>query len=121
MARPRPLTPLTGKQRRHLRGLGHHVEPVVQIGHQGLTEAVAKAVDEALEHHELIKVKVGKNAPEGDRPALADQLKDRLRCYVVQTMGRVITLYREAKDEERRVIKLPVPRADDPEDDAGEG
>ncbi|MCA9554252.1 MAG: ribosome assembly RNA-binding protein YhbY [Myxococcales bacterium] len=121
MARPaakkKPLEPLTGRQRKHLRGLGHHVEPIVQIGHQGLTDAVAKAVDEALEHHELIKVKVGKNAPDPDRPAIADQLKDRLRCHVVQTMGRVITLYREASDEERRTITLPAVRPDEPEEE----
>ncbi|HET9934754.1 MAG TPA: YhbY family RNA-binding protein, partial [Polyangiaceae bacterium] len=48
---------LSGKQRRYLRSLGHELSPVVQIGHQGLTEAVLSAIDQALETHELIKVR----------------------------------------------------------------
>ena len=48
---------LTNGQRRHLRGLGHHLRPVVQIGHHGLTEGLVTALDKALETHELVKVK----------------------------------------------------------------
>ena len=58
-----PRMPLTGKQRQHLRALAHHLEPVVQIGHEGPTEAVLAQINEALEAHELIKVKIGGECP----------------------------------------------------------
>ena len=50
--------PLTGKQRRALRALGHHLEPVVLVGQNGITDGVVAAVDQALHDHELIKVKL---------------------------------------------------------------
>lgn len=98
---------LTGKQRRHLRALGHALDPVVQIGHQGLTEPVANAVDEALEAHELIKVKVGKNAPDTDRAAVGAEVAAAVGAALVQTVGRVIVLYRPAKEKKARRIELP--------------
>ena len=59
--------PLTGKQRRALRALGHHLEPVVIIGQSGVTEGIIAAVEQALKDHELIKVKIneGPDAPGG--------------------------------------------------------
>ena len=107
MVKRRPSENLTGKQRRHLRGLGHALDPVVQVGHQGLTAPVAKAIDEALEHHELIKVRLGKNAPEREQDDVGASLEDKLGCHVVQEIGRVMLVYREAKEPEDRRIKLP--------------
>ena len=53
---------LTGKQRRYLRGLGHELKVVVQVGKGGIDDGVIAAVDQALTDHELIKLKVGDNA-----------------------------------------------------------
>ena len=58
---------LTGKQRRALRALGHHLEPVVQVGHAGITDGVVAALEQALWDHELVKVKLGSEAPGGRR------------------------------------------------------
>lgn len=110
MSNRRPKADLTGKQRSQLRGLGHALEPVVQIGHQGLTEGLFDAVHEALAHHELIKVRVGKNVPDPDKKALQDALCERLGAHGVQSVGRVLLMYRQAKEPEDRKIKLVVPK-----------
>ncbi len=98
------MSALTGKQRRHLRALGHHLGAVVQIGHEGVTEAVVKQADAALEAHELIKVKVSENAPD-DRKATAATLAERCGAHLAQVLGRTALLYRRRK--EKPAIVLP--------------
>lgn len=103
--KPRPDT-LTGKQRRHLRALGHHLHPVVQVGHQGLTDAVVAAVDEALDLHELVKIKVGQNSPDEADGPLSEALAERLGCHPVQQLGRVVLVFRQNEDPDRRKVPL---------------
>ena len=69
--------PLTGKQRRQLRGLGHGMPPVVQIGKSGLSESVKKAIDEQLLAHELIKVRRAADCPL-DKHAIAAAIESDL-------------------------------------------
>lgn len=95
---------LGGKQRRFLRSLGHHLEPVVQVGKQGVTEAVTAAVDDALFRHELIKVRCGSECPQ-DRDEVAASLAQALTAEVVQTLGRTLLLYRP--DPEHPRIAVP--------------
>jgi RNA-binding protein len=94
---------LTGKQVRHLRALGHHLDPVVMIGREGLSDRLLAAVEEALRVHELIKVKL----QEGcllDRKEAASALAERTGAAVAQILGKTILLFRAG--EERR-IELP--------------
>ena len=95
---------LTGKQRRHLRGLGHGLSPVVQIGKEGLSETLVSAVDAALETHELIKVRIGQNALL-DRKQVAEDLSKATSSEVAQVLGSTVLLYRVRPDEP--TIKLP--------------
>ncbi|XXY49819.1 ribosome assembly RNA-binding protein YhbY [Sorangium sp. So ce269] len=95
---------LTGKQRRHLRALGHHLDPVVQLGKAGLTDGVVAAVEAAVERHELVKVRLGTECPD-DLGDVAEALSERLRAEVAQTLGRTILLYRRHPKEPK--IKLP--------------
>ena len=95
---------LTGKQRRFLRARGHSLQPVAQIGKEGLTGAFVHAVDQALETHELIKVRVGQNAAV-DRREAADQLAVETDSHVAQVLGSTILLYRRHPEEP--VIRLP--------------
>jgi RNA-binding protein len=95
-AKPQPYTVLTGKQRRHLRALAHHIDPVVQVGKGGMTDALTAAVDRALNDHELVKVRVLEGAPL-DRHELAQPLAAVLRAHVVGTLGRIVILYRPRK------------------------
>ncbi|HEX5724259.1 MAG TPA: ribosome assembly RNA-binding protein YhbY [Longimicrobiaceae bacterium] len=96
---------LTPKQRAHLRSLAHHLKPVAQIGREGVTDASAHAVEEALATRELIKVKVQEAAPLDVRAAAA-ALAERLEgVQVVQTIGRVAVLYRPHPEQPE--IRLP--------------
>jgi RNA-binding protein len=98
---------LTGKQRRHLRALGHSLRPVVQVGRTGASEEVVSACDQALADHELIKVKIGQGADDG-RHDIADALAAGAGAEVAQVLGRTVLLYRpRAEGDERPRIKLP--------------
>ena len=97
------LTALTGKQRRHLRALGHHLTVVVQIGHQGVSEALVKQTDAQLEVHELIKVKLSENAPEGRKDGAA-LLAEKTSAHLAQVLGRTALLYRRRKEKPSIVL-----------------
>ena len=89
---------LTSKQRRQLRSLAHHLEPVVQVGQKGITDDLVAAVDQALEDHELIKVRVAEAAPvERKKTGLAD----RVAAHEVGVIGRVVILYRRHAEKPR--------------------
>ena len=99
---PPPQTPLSDRQRRHLRALAHELHPLVRLGSAGLTEAVARETDRALGDHELIKVK----SPGGDRDArdaAFAELARRTGSVLVQRIGNVAVLYR-AKPELPRIL-----------------
>jgi RNA-binding protein len=87
------LADLTGKQRRYLRALGHHLAPVMQIGHEGLSDAVIAEANAQLEAHELIKVKVGESSPVSRHDA-ASALADKTDSALAQVLGRTFLLYR---------------------------
>ncbi|HIJ22484.1 MAG: ribosome assembly RNA-binding protein YhbY [Gammaproteobacteria bacterium] len=94
---------LTGKQKRHLRGLGHELHPLVTIGGNGLSESVLSELNQTLEHHELIKVKV--NAGERDeKKVLIAEMVEKSKATLVQTIGHVALLYRRA---EQPKLQLP--------------
>jgi len=94
---------LTGKQRRYLRGLGHALEPIVHLGKGGLDDGVVGAVKDALQQHELIKVRVGTEAPE-DRHEAADALAEQTDSAVAQVLGRTILLYRRRPKKPKIVL-----------------
>ena len=99
---------LTAKQRAHLKGLAHHLDPVVHIGREGISEAVVRQIDEQLAAHELIKVKLGEGAPL-DRDETAAQLPGAVGAHLVQNIGRLFVLYRPDPDAPR--IELPRAKA----------
>jgi RNA-binding protein len=96
---------LDGYQRRHLRGLAHHLKPVVQVGKAGLSPTVLAAVDEAFETHELIKVRLA--GDKAEKKEMISALEDHTRCAEVGLVGHVATLYREHREPAERKIKLP--------------
>ncbi len=95
---------LSGRQRRHLSALGHHLDPVVQVGHEGVSEALVRQADLQLEAHELIKVKIAESAPQARHEA-ALLLAERTGAQVAQVLGRTALLYRRRK--ENPAIVLP--------------
>ncbi len=96
---------LTNAQRQYLRRLAHQLKPMVQIGKQGLTEGVRMNVDQALETHELIKVKFLEFQDE--KEALTDDLIQTTESVLIGLIGNVATLYRQQPDPEKRKIRLP--------------
>ena len=96
---------LKGSDRKYLRGLAHALSPVVRIGNAGLTERVMEATDQALDAHELIKVKIA--ADRDERKAAAVALAENTWSELAWIVGRIAILYRPAADPQRRAIVLP--------------
>jgi len=98
---------LTGKQRRHLRSLAHHLTVIVQIGKDGLSGSVIQATDEALARHELIKVKVGDGAgiDRHGRGDLAGALCEATSAELAGSVGKTLILFR--RNPEQSKIELP--------------
>jgi RNA-binding protein len=92
-------SPLTAKERAHLKARAHALEPVVQTGTAGLTDAVVTEVDRALTAHELIKVRVGAADREA-RFALGNELCARTDAAAVHRVGKVLILWRPRPDDE---------------------
>jgi len=84
---------LTPRERTHLKGRAHALEPVVQIGSAGLTDTVAAEVDRALTAHELIKVRIA-GADRDAREAVCDALCERVDAAEVQRVGKILVLWR---------------------------
>lgn len=89
---------LSESQKRHLRGLAHHLKPVVQMGAKGLTDAVLMEIERALHDHELIKVKLNPGDRE-QRAADVAGIVDRTGAELVQRIGNVACLYRRHPEE----------------------
>ncbi len=85
---------LNGRQRRRLRALGHHLAAVVQVGQQGVTPGVVSALEVALADHELVKVKISADAPEG-RHEGAEALAKATGAEVAQVLGRTALLFKK--------------------------
>ncbi len=91
---------LTSKERAALRAEAHHLQPLVQIGHQGVTASVRQSLDDALRTRELVKLQLGRQA-ELDIRDTAHELARSLDAEVVQVIGRTATLYRENPEKHR--------------------
>ena len=94
------------KQRAYLKGLAMNMTPIIQIGKSSVTPELTQAVEEALEARELIKIHVLKNCAD-DGKDLAQILAERTHSEVVQVIGKMIVLYKPAKEEKDRKIVLP--------------
>ena len=97
-------TVLTSAQTRFLRGQAHDLRAMLQVGGKGITDALVAEIDQALEHHELIKVKVAAEDREA-RDAMIGEIADRVDAALVQRIGHTAVLYRPSKD--KRQIVLP--------------
>ena len=90
---------MQSKERANLRGEAHHLQPLVHIGHQGVTDSVVRATDDLLRTRELVKVDVSRNL---DAPVkeIARALAEATRAEVVQVIGRKVTIFRDNPDLE---------------------
>jgi RNA-binding protein len=95
---------LSESQKKHLRGLAHSLKPCIHVGNGGVTAAVLAELGNALEHHELLKVKVRCGDREAREAAIA-LLVDDTGATLLQRIGNVAVLYRPAAENPR--ILLP--------------
>ena len=96
---------LTGKQRAQLRAMANGLEPVVQIGKDGIGENLVKQANDALEARELIKCRVLDNCGLSTREA-CDILSKQTRSEQVQVIGTKFVLYRQThkKDKKDKIV-----------------
>lgn len=98
--------PLEGFQRRFLRARAHGLRPLVHLGEAGLSEAVVRALDEALADHELVKVRLHHPA---DKRAAAEELAQRSGAALCGLVGHTVILYRPHPEEPRIVLPTREP------------
>jgi len=99
---------LAGFQRKHLRKLAHDRKPIVHVGEAGVSDAVGRALDDALDQHELVKVKL--HQPGDQKKALAQKLAERAGAELCGLVGHMVILYR--RHPEKPQIELPERAAD---------
>lgn len=106
-----PAIQLTPAQRKDKRADAHHLDPVVLIGGEGLTPAVRKEVDAALNAHGLIKVRVFSDERETREEILAT-LADTLNAAPIQHIGKLLVLWRPIppKEKAEREDRMPGPK-----------
>ncbi|AWB58216.1 MULTISPECIES: ribosome assembly RNA-binding protein YhbY [unclassified Colwellia] len=96
---------LNKKQIQYLKGLAHSLKPVVLLGNNGLTEAVVAEIDFALNHHELIKIKI----PTDDRETKAlivEAICRETNSTKVQVIGKTLVIFRQTEEKKIRIPKV---------------
>lgn len=84
---------LSQVQKKAFRSIGHHLNPVVTVSENGISDNLLAELERALRDHELIKVKLALPSRE-DRTAMLDELLDASQAEQVQSIGKVALLYR---------------------------
>lgn len=97
--------PLASREKKSLRQIAHHLDSVVAVGDQGVSAGVLAETERALADHELIKVKlaIGDRAL---RASAAEQLADACTAEIVQSIGKVVVLYRANPDADPRLSNI---------------
>ena len=94
---------MTSKQRAYLKSLAMTQTPIFQIGKASLTPENTKAIADALEARELIKISVLQNCMD-DPVEVAQMVAERTKSQVVQVIGKKIVLYKEGKDNKKKIM-----------------
>lgn len=95
---------LTGRQRSYLKSIANGLDPIIQIGKNGISENLIKQIDDALEAREIIKVKILNNSLLETKET-ANEIARLTNSEFVQSIGNKFVLYRESKDNKK--IELP--------------
>ncbi|MEE8496036.1 MAG: ribosome assembly RNA-binding protein YhbY [Xanthomonadales bacterium] len=95
--------PLTSQQIRYLRGLTHPLQPVVMIADKGLNKNVISEIESALQHHELVKIKL--RADRDTRTAWISKISAQCSAEKVHVIGQVACFFR--RNKKKPIIALP--------------
>jgi len=99
------MNKLSSSQRSYLRGQAHHIEPVVIIGKNGISDGTIEAVNKALDARELIKIKFREFKDE--KQCLADKISASTNCHVVGIIGNTAIFFRQNTEPEMQHFHLP--------------
>ncbi|MGO5052301.1 ribosome assembly RNA-binding protein YhbY [Lachnospiraceae bacterium LCP25S3_G4] len=94
---------MTTKQRAYLKSLAMKMEPIFQVGKSSMSPSLTSAIGEALDARELIKISVLQNCVD-DPKEIAQMLAERTKSQVVQVIGKKIVLYKEGKDNKKKIV-----------------
>lgn len=94
----------TSKQRSHLKSLGANLDPIMQVGKEGITDNLLQSLSDALEARELIKIHILENATDEPK-VMAQEIADGLQGEVVIVMGRKAVLYRRSSRKDFKHIQ----------------
>jgi RNA-binding protein len=84
---------LSDKQKKHLRGIAHDLKPIIHVGNAGISSGLTAELDQTLEHHELVKVKLRVGDREARNQAI-DAMVEKTRASLVARIGNTAVLYR---------------------------
>lgn len=103
---------LKGFQKKYLRGLAHSLKPVVFIGQKGITDSLEASVNEALDAHELIKIKFIEFKEKKQKEEVSAEIIERTGSVLAGIIGHMAIIYRPHKEKKKRNIKIPKERKD---------
>ena len=89
---------MKSEQKKQLRARAHALKPVVITGQAGITPAVLDEINRALEHHELIKVRINAEDRE-QRREMGAQICAELNAELIQSIGHIVTLFRKNPEQ----------------------
>jgi RNA-binding protein len=98
------MSEISSAQRKELRSLAHHLDPLVLIGNRGIIESVIESIDTALTAHELIKIRF--NERKNEKKELTAEIAEATNAHIAGIIGHVAILYREHPKADKRRIKL---------------
>ena len=96
---------LSSSQRSYLRSQAHHLEPVVLVGKQGITDGTIKSIDRVLEARELIKIKFREFKDE--KLNLSEKITELTNSQIVGVIGHTVIIFRQNPDSDKRQIHIP--------------
>lgn len=96
---------LTNQRKKELRTLGHNLNPIITIAEKGVTENIDAELERALNDHELVKIKIAVGDP-AYRKALAVEICSNHQAELVQSIGKVALILREAKEPNPKLSNL---------------
>lgn len=99
---------LDGFQKKFLKGRAHGLKPVVYLGQKGLTPNLIESIHDALNTHELIKIKFIEFKEKKEKAGMAESIATETGCQLVGMIGHVAIFYRQHADPDKREIKLPL-------------
>ena len=99
---------LKGFQKKFLKGLAHQLKPVVFIGQKGLSNSLIGSIHDALDTHELIKLKFIEFKEKPQKAAMAEVIETKTGCRLVGIIGHTAIFYRQHTDPDKRKIQLPL-------------